>query len=382
MHEDNPFVFVVDDDRSMRESLEKSYPLHGAECTDVCLGARVFDQPASRRPRLPGADVQLPGLSGLELQQELARGNAPHPHYFHHRTRRYPDVGASDESRGHRFLTKPFRDKDLLKAVEQAINRSRQMAPCHAHARPRDAGRGRRAPQRHNFADIVGHSAALRRVLQQVEIVAPTEATVLISGETGTGKELIARAIHQLSPRHAHAFVKLNCAAIPTGLLESELFGHEKGAFTGAVTQRIGRFELANQGTIFLDEIGELPLEVQPKLLRVLQEQEFERLGSSRTLRTDARLIAATNRDLTAMVEAQHVPGRPVLSGQRLSRAGAAAARAPGRYSAAGAPFRPAVRPPDAQNHRDHSRRHHAGVHSSIPGRATFASCKISSSGR
>jgi len=154
-----------------------------------------------------------------------------------------------------------------------------------------------------HFADIVGHSTTLRRVLQQVETVAPTEATVLIWGETGTGKELIARAIHQLSPRHPHAFVKLNCAAIPTGLLESELFGHEKGAFTGAITQRIGRFELAHRGTVFLDEIGELPLEVQPKLLRVLQEREFERLGSSRTLRTDARLIAATNQDLAALVD-------------------------------------------------------------------------------
>ena len=155
------------------------------------------------------------------------------------------------------------------------------------------------------FAEIIGTSAALRRVLHQVELVAPTDATVLITGETGTGKELIAHAIHELSQRRGHAFVRLNCAAIPTGLLESELFGHEKGAFTGAVTQRIGRFELANHGTIFLDEIGEMPLEVQPKLLRVLQDREFERLGSSRTLRTDARLIAATNRDLTAMVKAQ-----------------------------------------------------------------------------
>jgi len=156
-----------------------------------------------------------------------------------------------------------------------------------------------------NFTEIVGKSSALRKVLKRVETVAPTDSTVLIYGETGAGKELIARAIHDLSPRKSKAFVKLNCAAIPTGLLESELFGHERGAFTGAIAQRIGRFEVAHGGTIFLDEIGEIPLELQTKLLRVLQEREFERLGSSRTLRTDARLIAATNRDLEAMVAEQ-----------------------------------------------------------------------------
>jgi formate hydrogenlyase transcriptional activator len=156
-----------------------------------------------------------------------------------------------------------------------------------------------------HFEDVVGNSEQLRRVLQEIETVAPADSTVLIYGETGTGKELIARALHNLSSRKSNTFVKLNCAAIPTGLLESELFGHEKGAFTGAIMQRVGRFELANRGTIFLDEIGEIPLELQPKLLRVLQEREFERLGSTRTLRTDARLIAATNRDLKSMVEEQ-----------------------------------------------------------------------------
>jgi formate hydrogenlyase transcriptional activator len=153
-----------------------------------------------------------------------------------------------------------------------------------------------------NFDEVVGRSAALRAVLEQAEIVAPTDSTVLILGETGTGKELVARAIHNLSERRGRALVKVNCAAIPSGLLESELFGHEKGAFTGAIAQRIGRFELANGGTLFLDEVGDIPIELQPKLLRVLQEQDFERLGSTRTSRVDVRVVAATNADLAQKV--------------------------------------------------------------------------------
>lgn len=152
------------------------------------------------------------------------------------------------------------------------------------------------------FEDIVGKSAALRKVLDQVAIVAPTGSTVLLHGETGTGKELLARAIHNLSPRRERTFVRLNCAAIPSGLVESELFGHERGAFTGALMQKQGRFELADRGTLFLDEIGDISLELQPKLLRALQEHEFERLGSTKTICVDVRLIAATHRDLQGMI--------------------------------------------------------------------------------
>jgi formate hydrogenlyase transcriptional activator len=153
------------------------------------------------------------------------------------------------------------------------------------------------------FEQLIGNSPALEAVLEQVERVAPMDSTVLIQGETGTGKELIARAIHNISSRCGRPFLKLNCAAIPLDLLESELFGHERGAFTGAIAQRIGRFELADKGTLFLDEVGDIPLALQPKLLRVLQEQEFERLGGTRTHQVDVRLVAATNRDLTEMVK-------------------------------------------------------------------------------
>jgi formate hydrogenlyase transcriptional activator len=155
---------------------------------------------------------------------------------------------------------------------------------------------------KHDFTEIVGRSASLKRILSQVEVVAPTDATVLILGETGTGKELIARAVHSMSPRRERPFITLNCAAIPTGLLESELFGYERGAFTGALSQKIGRFEMANRGTLFLDEVGDIPLDLQPKLLRALQEKAFERLGGTKTIPIDVRLVAATNRNLTQMM--------------------------------------------------------------------------------
>jgi formate hydrogenlyase transcriptional activator len=191
--------------------------------------------------------------------------------------------------------------KQVAIAVENALA-YREISALKARLQEENVYLQEEIRQQHNFEEIIGNSAMLKTVLRQVETVAPTDSTVLILGETGTGKELIARALHSLSARRGRTLVKLNCAAIPTGLLESELFGHEKGAFTGAVGQRIGRFELARNGSLFLDEVGDIPLDLQPKLLRVLQEREFERLGSTRTQKVDVRLIAATNASLEQRV--------------------------------------------------------------------------------
>jgi formate hydrogenlyase transcriptional activator len=289
----------------MRESLRNLLRSAGLNVQTFASAQEFLTHQRPTAPSCLVLDVQLPGLSGLDLQQELAKGEVQMPIIFITGHGDIPMTVRAMKAGALEFLTKPFRDEDLLNAVAQAMHREHQMVPCTntpAAATP-DAPECVRSDRR--FSEIIGTSAALRRVLQEVETVAPTDATVLLLGETGTGKEVLARAIHRRSQRSAQAFVKLNCAAIPTGLLESELFGHEKGAFTGAIAQRIGRFELAHRGTIFLDEVGEIPLELQTKLLRVLQEREFERLGSTRTLRTDARLIAATNRNLSSMVEAQ-----------------------------------------------------------------------------
>jgi DNA-binding NtrC family response regulator len=312
MREDNPFVFVVDDDRSTRESLRNLIRSMGL---NVQTFASAHEFLTSQRPDAPSClvlDIQLPGLSGLDLQQELAKVNTPIPIIFITGHGDIPMTVRAMKAGAIEFLTKPFRDQDLLNAVEQGIHRGRQMAPGqHTPAAEKpyaeDALRSDISREvihaEHRFDGIIGHSAALTAVLTQLELVAPTDATVLLQGETGTGKELLARALHRLSPRRPHPVVPVNCGALPPGLLESELFGHEKGAFTGALTQRLGRFELANMGTLFLDEIGDLPLELQPKFLRVLQEQEFERLGSSRTRRSNVRVVAATHRDLLAKVQ-------------------------------------------------------------------------------
>jgi DNA-binding NtrC family response regulator len=301
MTEGYPVVLVVDDDSSVRESLAHLVRSMGLNVETFGSAQEFLTR---GRPDGPGClvlDVTLPGLSGLDLQQELARIDARIPTIFISGHADVPMTVRAMKEGAVEFLTKPCRDEDLLNAIEQAIHHSRQQlerrrradgtTPTEVECRSDTGG-----------AEVVWHSEAMRRVLKAVDAVAPTDSTVLIGGETGTGKELIARAIHNGSRRRSRAFVTLNCAAIPSALLESELFGHEKGAFTGAFVRRVGRFELANGGTLFLDEIGDIPLELQPKLLRVLQEQEFERLGSTQTIRVGVRVIAATNLDLTAMV--------------------------------------------------------------------------------
>jgi DNA-binding NtrC family response regulator len=306
MPEDNPFVFVVDDDRSIRESLSHLIRSVGLNVQTFASAHAFLTSPRPDAPSCLVLDVQLPGLSGLDLQRELAKDDVQIPIIFITGHGDIPMTVRAMKAGAVEFLTKPCRDDDLLDAIEQAISRGRQLKPCNNEPAGETPGGADALRRDRGFSEIVGHSAALRRVLTAVETVAPTDATVLLAGETGTGKELIARAIHTRSRRRANPFVTLNCAAIPAGLLESELFGHEKGAFTGAIGRRIGRFELAHRGTLVLDEVGDLPLELQPKLLRVLQERAFERLGSTRTVSTDARLIAATNTDLAQMVAEKH----------------------------------------------------------------------------
>jgi transcriptional regulator with GAF, ATPase, and Fis domain len=202
------------------------------------------------------------------------------------------------------FLTKPFREEDLLSAIDQAIERRRRIEQLKIQPTQKQPSLEDELRSEISFSDIVGKSTALRKVLQQVDAVGPTDSTVLILGETGTGKELIARAVHQRSRRKHKPLVQVNCTSIPKELFESEFFGHAKGAFTGAIKDRAGRFEAATGGTLFLDEVGEIPLELQSKLLRVLQEKSYERVGEERTRRANVRIVAATNRDLKREVDA------------------------------------------------------------------------------
>src|ERR1700688_2643343 len=300
MNESVSQVYVVDDDLSVREGVGRLIRSSGLKVQAFASAQEFLTNWPSEALSCLVLDVQLPGISGLDLQQELRSRDAQIPIVF---MTGYGDIpmsvramkaGAID------FLTKPFRDEDLLNAVNQAIERGRQLdesknKPAEEQSYPEDELRSKV-----RFSEIVGKSAALRQVLQEVKLVAPSDATVLILGETGTGKELIARAVRQSSRRSDKPLIRVNCTSIPKELFESEFFGHAKGAFTGAIRDRIGRFQLADGATIFLDEIGEIPLDLQSKLLRVLQEREFERVGEETSRRVDVRIITATNRDLEA----------------------------------------------------------------------------------
>jgi len=292
MSDTGTLVYVVDDDASAREGVAGLLRSAGLTAKTFASGEEFLAAPPPKKPSCLVLDVNLPGVSGLEVQRELAKAAVHLPIIFLTGHGDIPTTVRAVKAGAVNFLTKPFDDEELLNAIQQST-------AAHEEA---SLDIGGETPCEYNFADIIGKSNALRKVLEQVAIVAPTDSTVLLLGETGTGKELVARALHSLSPRKDRNLVRLNCAAIPSGLVESELFGHEKGAFTGALIQKRGRFELADKGTLFLDEIGDIGLDLQPKLLRALQEQEFERLGSTRTIRVDVRLIAATHRDLGAMI--------------------------------------------------------------------------------
>jgi DNA-binding NtrC family response regulator len=292
MSDTGALVYVVDDDPSAREGVAALIRSAGLTAKTFASGEEFLAAP---RPKIPSClvlDVNLPGASGLDLQQELAKSDVQIPIIFLTGHGDIPMTVRALKAGAANFLTKPFDDEELLNAIRQCIT-SDEDERLYLESEIRS---------KQGFEGIVGESDALNKVLEQISIVAPTDSTALLHGETGTGKELIARAIHNLSSRRDRPFVQINCAAIPAGLLESELFGHEKGAFTGALMQKKGRFELADHGSLFLDEIGDISLELQPKLLRAVQEQEFERLGSAKTIHVDVRFIAATHRDLAAMI--------------------------------------------------------------------------------
>jgi DNA-binding NtrC family response regulator len=281
-------VYVVDDDASAREGVAGLIRSAGLMAKAFASAQEFLAAPRAEIPSCLVLDVNLPGLSGLDLQQELAKSGDQIPIIFLTGHGDIPMSVRAVKAGAVDFLTKPFDDEDLLNAIRQCI--------------PSEGKQETHSEMNFGQMQIVGNSRALKQVLNLVRTVGPSDSTVLLLGESGTGKELIARAIHNCSPRKNRPFVKLNCAAIPTGLLESEFFGHERGAFTGALTQKIGRLELADKGSLFLDEIGDISLDLQPKLLRVLQEREFERLGSTQTKKVDARIVAATHCALEEMV--------------------------------------------------------------------------------
>ena len=284
----NPTVCVVDDDPGVREAIESLLRSEGFESSCLLRPSDLYLRAKLAPLSCVILDVELPGLSGLELQRELAEAGLEIPIIFLTGHGSIPMSVKAMKAGAVEFLTKPFEADDLLDAIQQAVSGK--------HSEELETS--------NDSTDMVGQSRALRAILNRVQMVAPTDSTVLIFGETGTGKEVIAKEIHRRSRRAEKPLIRVNCASIPKELYESEFFGHVKGAFTGAFKDRIGRFEAADGGTLFLDEIGEIPLDLQSKLLRAIQERQYERVGDDRTKKVDVRIVAATNRNLQADVAA------------------------------------------------------------------------------
>jgi two-component system response regulator HydG len=294
MSDDGATLLVADDDPGLRESLQRTLMRAGHRVLLASDGRAALEQLQAGSVDLVLTDLKMPGLSGLELLR-AAKDVAPDVDVILLTAfGTVEEAVAAMKDGAYDFLTKPFRGEQLLKLVGKALERRQLIQQNRALQKQLEALRGK--------GQIIGASPAWRRTMTLVEQVAGSSANVLIQGESGTGKELIARQIHELSGRHGGPFIAVNCAALPETLLESELFGYERGAFTGATGRREGRFELADGGTLFLDEVADLSLVTQPKILRALQEGEFEHLGGTRTLRVDVRIVAATNADLVRRV--------------------------------------------------------------------------------
>jgi DNA-binding NtrC family response regulator len=291
MNKINAPVCVVDDDVSIRESVESFLRAEGLRVETYRSAGDFLSRTSDERPGCLVLDVELPGASGFELQRELLRAQAHIPIIFLTGHGDIPMSVRAIKAGAFEFLTKPVDPEDLLDAIQEGL-----LTREYGSTRMNDA------PPLSD--ELIGIGSACNLLLKRIEMVAPKDSTVLIQGETGTGKELIAREIHKFSRRKEQPLVRVNCASIPRELYESEFFGHVRGAFTGAIKDRVGRFEAAHGGTLFLDEIGEIPIELQSKLLRALQERQYERVGDERTKRADVRIIAATNRDLKAEVAA------------------------------------------------------------------------------
>ena len=304
MNGNAPLVGIIDDELSVRESLSDLLESVGLKAQAFASADEFLTKSSLEVPSCLVLDVQLPGISGLDLQQQLRNGDTQIPIVFMTGHGDIPTSVRAMKAGAIEFLTKPCRDQDLLAAVNQAIERGRAIDRVKDTSAEDQSHREEALRNEPSFSEIVGESAALHQVFREIELVAPSDATVLILGETGTGKELVARAVHQRSRRRDKPLVRVNCTSIPKELFESEFFGHSKGAFTGAIRDRMGRFEVGAGGTLFLDEVGEIPLALQSKLLRVLQEKSYERVGEERTRRADVRIVAATNRDLEKEVAA------------------------------------------------------------------------------